>query len=69
MTNNNCWAEMDDPDPDEGSQGINASGQVHLAEISAIYWPVNAGLRKMKGSSSLHSCQRKVLNQAMMQWL
>jgi len=35
---------MYDPDPDKGSQGIDAPGQVHLAEIlHNIPIPVNAG--------------------------
>ena len=42
--NNTVGPQMDDPDPDKGSQGIDALGQVHLAEIlHNILDPVNAG--------------------------
>jgi len=42
--NNTVGLQMYDPDPDKGSQGIDAPGQVHLAEIlHNIPIPVNAG--------------------------
>src|SRR5882724_1116086 len=68
--NNTFGLQMDDPDPDEGSQGINALGQVHLAEIlNNIPAPVNAGDTKDERLFFLAQLSKEGAYQAMVQWL
>jgi len=68
--NNTVGLQMDDPDPDEGSQGINALGQVHLAEIlHNILAPVNAGDTKDERLFFLAQLSKEGPYQAMVQWL
>src|SRR5882724_13410057 len=67
--NNTVGPQMDDPDPDKRSQGINALGQVHLAGILHIPAPVNAGDSKDERLFFLAQLSKEGPYQAMVQWL
>jgi len=61
---------MGDPDPDQGSQGINAPDQVGLAEfLHDIQAPADTGHSKEERLFFLGALSKEATYQAMVQWL
>src|SRR5882724_7209814 len=68
--NNTGQLHMGDPDPDHGSQGIDAPDQVDLTEIlHDIQAPANAGDSKEDKLFFLGALLKEATYQAMVQWL
>jgi len=61
---------MGDPDPDQGSQGINAPDQVHLSEfLHNIQAPADTGDSKEERLLFLGALSKEATYQDMVQWL
>jgi len=68
--NNTGGPHMGDPDPDQGSQGIDAPDQVDLAEfLHDIQAPAETGDSKEERLFFLGALSKEVTYQAMVQWL
>jgi len=68
--NNTGGPHMGDPDPDQGSQGINALDQVGLAEfLHNIQAPADTGHSKEERLFFLGALSKEATYQAMVQWL
>ena len=68
--NNPGGSHMGDPDPDQGSQGINAPDQVHLSEfLHNIQAPADTGDSKEERLLFLGVLSKEATYQAMVQWL
>jgi len=69
--NNTARLHMGDPDPDQGSQGIDALDQVaDLTEfVTDIQAPANAGDSKEEKLTFLAALSEETLYQARVQWL
>src|SRR5882724_7425714 len=68
--NNTGGPHMSDPDPDHGSQGINAPDQVGLSEfLHDIQAPADTGHSKEERLFFLGVLLKEAIYQAMVQWL